>query len=429
MKALFNFKERFIMNIGKIRGVIFCMFIVGVYYKIILPWVHFKHFDFYPEYGFWTEVIFYGLILTQVVMMRPGEKVQLTFAGVPVESFWRGFGFLPNILHFTVFLGGSALFWGLARLKSDKYTYEEHRDVHLNVSDSNTKYNVNSTLPHWAAQLSRIVGVILEFLFVRWTRAPQEYKLSALGYSMYAIGVIMVCLNSSAILAKQKLGVVSAAVSQGVGIPEQRPQTVPAPQVQPDQRQPAAPPAMQDFVTFSVDAANRVPFWYNSTYYNLLEHKRPRVIPDPRWFSKETIGGVGRTTDGIFYVQVGKYEQGDGVRSINVAGQANCVIVPKTSTAVIYATSPPKFVINMGDEVLVGLKLRAASGIPGPDDTFWLHNMSWKLLHDSWEGRVNDMRQQGMSEVDKAHRTAFFVKGPNIDAELHPSLPTGLACF
>lgn len=429
------------MNIGKIRGAILCTLIVGAYYKIILPWAHFKYFGFDPEYGFWTEVIFYGLILTQIVMTRPGERVQLTFMGEPVESVWGGFGLLPNILHITVFLGGSALFWGLVRLKSGKYTYEEPRDVHLNVSDSNTKYNVNSTLPYGAAQVSRAIGIVLEFLLVRWTRAPLEYKLSALGYSAYLVGVIMVCINSSSIVAKQKLSGATTTISKSLGLPMAPPTTPHAtstPQAQPSQRQPSyasqgqmvAPPPVPGFVTFSSDAANRVPFSHNSTYYNLLEYRRPRVIPDPRWFANKVMGGIGRTTDGIFYMQVGQYEQGDRLRSINLGGPANCVIVPRTSFAAIYATSPPKFVINMGDEVLVGVMLGAvSSGIPGPDGTFWLQSMSWKLLHDSWEGRVNEMRQQGISEVDRAHRTAFFVKGPSLGAELHPSLPTGLVCF
>ncbi len=428
------------MDIGKIRGAIFCALIVGAYYKVILPWAHFKYFGFDPEYGFWTELIFYGLILTQIVMMRPGEEVQLTFAGSPVESFWRGFGFLPNILHFTVFLGGSALFWGIVRLKSDRYTYEEPRDIHLNVSDSNTKYNVNSTLPYGAAQVSRIIGIVLEFLLVRWTRAPSEYKLSALGYSAYLVGIIAVYLNSSATLAKQKLGVAVTAVSQSVGIPVQRqlPQTVPVPQAQPSQIQPAhtpqerpaTPQPMQGFVTFPVDATNRVPFSHNSTYYNLLEYRRPRIIPDQRWFSNKNIGGLGRTTDGTFYVSAGQHEQRDFLVSMHVGEKLYCAIIPKTSIAAIYAPFPPKFVINMEDEVLVGTILgESKQGIPGPSGTFWRQSMTWKMLHDSWEGRSNDLRRQGVSETEQAHGTAFLVKGPKDDAQLHPSLPTGLVCF
>lgn len=428
------------LNIGKIGGALISGVIVATYYHYWLPYLHHQWFGFQAEYGWGTKCVLIGLIMTQIVIIQPGNIARLTFLGGELDREWRnGVAFLPNAFHSTIVLFKVALLWGLAVLRNNTYKNYEEPPVNVDAQDVNFNYRVNVTMTPGQARRSQTFDFIWK-LFWDYRRVPEEYYVASFGYRVLAIGIIAVCLNSSAIVAKQKLGSAVTAISQSVGAPvqTQRPQTAPAPQAQHTQRQSTfapqgqmvAPPPAPGFVTFSSDAANRVPFSHNSTYYNLLEYRRPQVIPDPRWFANKVMGGIGRTTDRIFYIQVGQYEQGDLLRSINVRGQANCVIVPKSSFAAIYATSPPKFVINMNDEVLVGVMLGAVGGgISGPDGTFWLRNMSWKMLHDSWEGRVSEMRQQEVSEVDLAHRTAFFVKGPSLDAELHPSLPTGLVCF
>lgn len=427
-----------ILDISKVSGAIISVTFISIYYNWWLPFVHRLYFGFNPEYGIGTELIFYGIILTQTLIPRPGQRVRLVFMGFVLECEWAGPGLLPNIGHFTIFVFGFPLLWGIVAIKNDTYEYPDERGVHIDVSDHRTKYNVNSSLPYWAAMSSRIIGIILELLFVRWTRAPREYKLAAFGYALYVAGIIMVCSNSLTTAAKNKL---NGAVISPVTASAPREETI-APKPTPtapskEENRPLVTPQQEAsamgrrYPNLPDYAKNNVPFSHDGTLYNLMEYRRPVFIPDPRWFTPITPGPLGRMSDGVTYYTLEMDNEGRPFQIFHTRGVTVCLIVPKGSVGAVQSATPPKFVINLQHEVQIGLQAgnpthreRSPRDLP---NGFWKDETTWKVLHDMWGEHVNRLGERMMDPNQRG--LVFYVKGPAKDQVLNPALNGGLVCF
>lgn len=204
------------LNIGKIRGVLFSAIIVTFYYYWWLPYLHYQWFGFYPVYGLGHKFVLVGLIMTQVVVIQPGDTARLTFFGGELDREWyNGLACMPNVFHTTIVMFKFALLWGLAVLRNEKYKRYEEPTVHVDVSDSNFKYNANVEMTYTQAQLNRGLGVLLK-LFCDYKRVPEEYYVASFGYRVLIVGVILVCLNSSLAVAQVKLNEAASAASRSI---------------------------------------------------------------------------------------------------------------------------------------------------------------------------------------------------------------------
>jgi hypothetical protein len=204
------------LNIGKIRGAILSGVIILVYYYYWLPYWHRDWFGFEPEYGRGTGLVLLGLIMTQVVILQPGDTARLTFFGSLLNRTWGGsIALVPNVFHTTIVMFRFAILWGLAVLNNDTYKRYEEPNVRVNTSDANFKYQANVQMTYGQAQVSRATEVIMR-LFLDYKRVPEEYYVASFGYRVLLVGIVMVCLNSTLNHAKIKLNATVASLSQAV---------------------------------------------------------------------------------------------------------------------------------------------------------------------------------------------------------------------
>lgn len=451
------------LNIGKIRGVLLSALVVMFYYYWWLPHWHYELFGFYPVYGPGYNFIIAGLVMTQVVIIQPGDRAKLTFLGSEINRTWGdGIAFLPNAFHSTIVLFKFAILWGLAVLKNDTYRRYEEPPVNVDVSDSNFKYQANVQMTFFGAQVSRGLGVILK-LFCDFKRVPQEYYLASFGYRVLLVGIIMVCFNSTTILAQNKLaemGVTVPTVNQpgtapiprgATGEPKrnEQPETV---RTQPSQQQqsvtqenrtqtlpqPSAPPPEHPsvFIRFNDQLKGSIPFHQNGITYNLIEDQFVRYFPNKQWLQQEQFGLLGKMPDDVTHYSAGKGNVRDKHANFMPYMRKICLVVHRGERASIVSQRPPSFVVNMGPKVWIGHtpgdpthRERRETDAAGQH---WATEGTWKYLYDGWHANMNsfgtwrsDMQGNRVHERD----LFFHVMGPSKDEPLLQGLEVGLVCF
>ncbi len=211
------------LEIGKIRGALYSGVIIWFYYWYWLPMLHHSLFGFAAQEGWGTNLVLTGLFMTQVVIIQSGDRAQLTFAIGLLNRTWRnGPALMPNILHSTIVMFRFALLWGLVVLKNDTFRRYKDPDVRIDTNDLNFKYNINVTMTHSQARRSQAIDFLWK-AFWDYKRVPEEYYVASAGYRVLLVGVMIVCVNSTAILAKQKAYEAVRSISTSITTTVQQP--------------------------------------------------------------------------------------------------------------------------------------------------------------------------------------------------------------
>lgn len=371
--------------------------------------------------------------MTQIIIIQPGDTARLTFFGGELDREWyNGLACMPNVFHTTIVMFKFAILWGLAVLRNDKYKRYEEPTVHVDVSDSNFRYNANVEMTYTQAQLNRGIGIILK-LFCDYKRVPEEYYVASFGYRVLMVGIIMVCLSSSATLMQKKLAETTLTVPQisqpaitppptgATGEPKREIQAVPQTLSALDAGRYPRPTYGKDFV----------PFVENGLRYNLIEGPMPTHVPPLQWFTEKRGGGIGRMSDGITYYALAGGNEDEPLRWFYLSGGQACLTVEPGAVGVIESSQPPKVVLNMSDEVLVGVYVGKSGHRErlayDPPNGYWGDSAPWKRLHDFWGKAMYSFGRD--NDITKMRAVPFFVRGLSKDQSLPGRVPVGLVCF